>query len=120
MEPSGRNWWQPVANRTTPEPAQTSRSATHGNRFGAHGKEGVDGSSPSEGSFRKQNRPQMGGFLLPCPTPESTSLERRAVPSGGIACGAENGLNPGVWRVRIGREEDRRMLGTGFGDTSMT
>ena len=27
--------WQPVA--------------THGNRFGAHGKEGVDGSSPSEG-----------------------------------------------------------------------
>jgi hypothetical protein len=23
--------------------------ATHGNRFGAHGKEGVDGSSPSEG-----------------------------------------------------------------------
>jgi hypothetical protein len=24
--------------------------ATHGNGFGAHGKEGVDGSSPSEGS----------------------------------------------------------------------
>ena len=23
--------------------------ATHGNRFAAHGKEGVDGSSPSEG-----------------------------------------------------------------------
>ena len=26
--------------------------ATHGNRFGAHGKEGVDGSSPSEGSAK--------------------------------------------------------------------
>ena len=36
------------------------------------------------------------------------------MPSARIACGAGNGLNPGVWRVRIGREEDRRMLGTGF------
>jgi hypothetical protein len=27
--------------------------ATHGNGFGAHGKEGVDGSSPSEGSAKK-------------------------------------------------------------------
>ncbi len=32
--------------------------ATHGNRFGAHGKEGVDGSSPSEG-FTKL--PQTAG-----------------------------------------------------------
>src|SRR3981189_3620208 len=55
MEPSGRNRWQPVANGTPPKTAQTSRSATvatHGNRFGAHGKEGVDGSSPSEGSAK--------------------------------------------------------------------
>jgi hypothetical protein len=28
--------------------------ATHGNRFGAHGKEGVDGSSPSEGFTKGQ------------------------------------------------------------------
>jgi hypothetical protein len=55
MEPSGRNRWQPVATgagsksleRADPQPV-----ATHGNGFGAHGKEGVDGSSPSEG-FRK-------------------------------------------------------------------
>jgi hypothetical protein len=29
--------------------------ATHGNGFGAHGKEGVDGSSPSEGSAKVQH-----------------------------------------------------------------
>jgi hypothetical protein len=58
----------------------------------------------------------MGGFLLPLPTRWTTSLERRAVPSARIACGAGNGLNRGVWRVRIGRGEDRQMLGTGFGD----
>src|SRR5439155_4808834 len=36
--------------------------ATHGNGFGAHGKEGVDGSSPSEG-FAKS--PANRQFLLP-------------------------------------------------------
>jgi hypothetical protein len=35
--------------------------ATHGNRFGAHGKEGVDGSSPSEG-FKKNL--QIGLFVV--------------------------------------------------------
>ena len=47
MEPSGRNRWQAVANRPALKTAQTSRwqpVATHGNRFAAHGKEGVDGS----------------------------------------------------------------------------
>ena len=29
-----------------------------------HGKEGVDGSSPSEGSLPIKNRPRMGGFLV--------------------------------------------------------
>jgi hypothetical protein len=109
MEPSGRNPWQPVANGTHSKTAQTG-----------HGKEGVDGSSPSEGSFKTTKPLQIVASLLPCPTTESTSLERRAVPSARIACGEGNGLNPGVWRVRIGREEDRRMLGTGFGDTLMT
>src|SRR6266851_4159366 len=59
MEPSGRNRWQPVANGTPPKTAQTGRSATGGNprqRFRSdatqHGKEGVDGSSPSEGSAK--------------------------------------------------------------------
>jgi hypothetical protein len=52
MEPSGRNRWQPVANGTPQKPlkqADPQPVATHGNGFGAHGKEGVDGSSPSEG-----------------------------------------------------------------------
>ena len=89
-------------------------------RSGQHGKEGVDGSSPSEGSFKKMKPLQIAAFLLPLLTLESTSLQRRAVRSARIACCAGNGLNPGVWRARIGREEDRRMLGTGFGDTLMT
>src|SRR5581483_5855114 len=38
MEPSGRNRWQPAANATVARTAQTG-----------DGKEGVDGSSPSEG-----------------------------------------------------------------------
>jgi hypothetical protein len=52
MEPSGRTWWQPVAIGTARKPlkqADPQPVATHGNRFAAHGKEGVDGSSPSEG-----------------------------------------------------------------------
>jgi hypothetical protein len=55
MEPSGRNRWQPVANGTPQKPlkqADPQPVATHGNGFGAHGKEGVDGSSSSEGSAR--------------------------------------------------------------------
>jgi hypothetical protein len=39
--------------------------ATHGNGFGAHGKEGVDGSSPSEGSSWKTKPLQIAAFLLP-------------------------------------------------------
>jgi hypothetical protein len=52
MEPSGRNRWQPVANGKAPKRlrwADRQPVATHGNRFGAHGKEGVSGSSPEEG-----------------------------------------------------------------------
>jgi hypothetical protein len=63
MEPSGRNRWQPVANGTPRKPfkqADPQPVATHGNRFAAHGKEGVDGSSPSEG-FREM--PGSGVFL---------------------------------------------------------
>jgi hypothetical protein len=59
MEPSGRNQWQPVANAVTPKPfkqANPQPVATHGNRSGAHGKEGVDGSSPSEG-FDEPRKP---------------------------------------------------------------
>src|SRR5438093_11192867 len=51
MEPSGRNRWQPVANGTPPKrlnQADPQPVATRGNGS-ADGKEGVDGSSPSEG-----------------------------------------------------------------------
>jgi hypothetical protein len=47
MEPSGRNQWQPVAKKRVKQ-ADPQAVATPGNRFAAHGKEGVDGSSPSE------------------------------------------------------------------------
>jgi hypothetical protein len=68
MEPSGRNRSQPVANgRAQKRPKQADRQpvATHGNRFGAHGKEGVDGSSPSEGLSATNEVAAKGGFLLP-------------------------------------------------------
>jgi hypothetical protein len=56
MEPSGRNRWQPLAKALTPKTAQTGRSATGvaapGNGSKNHGKEEVDGSSPSEGSAK--------------------------------------------------------------------
>ncbi len=52
MEPSGRNRWQPVANgkpRKWLNQAKTVAVGCDGLPIGAHGKEGGDGSSPSEG-----------------------------------------------------------------------
>jgi hypothetical protein len=52
MEPSGRNGgnrWQMERPRKPLKQADPQPVATHGNRFGAHGKEGVNGSSPLEG-----------------------------------------------------------------------
>ena len=68
MEPSGRNRSQPVANRPAPKRLKSAYRqpvATDGNGFGAHGKEGVDGSSPSEGFMK---RPAKSGFLLSAQT----------------------------------------------------
>ena len=55
MEPRGCNWWQSVANQMGAEAAQQAKSVAAGchrmpEKF--HGKEGVDGSSPSEGSAK--------------------------------------------------------------------
>ena len=64
MEPSGRNQWQPVANATGRKRVkQTDRQAlaTHGNGPRAHGKEGVNGSSPLEGL---KKGPQMRAFRV--------------------------------------------------------
>jgi hypothetical protein len=61
MEPSGRNWWQPLASgraRKRLKQADRQPVATHGNRLGAHGKEGVNGSSPLEG-FREAPAQQL-------------------------------------------------------------
>ena len=80
------------------------------------GKEGVDGSSPSEGSFRKQNRPQMGGFSLPRAALRSTSLIRRAARRPMDDDRPETGLNPANWRPGSARERIVGSLGTGFGD----
>src|SRR5713101_7952394 len=43
------NRWQMGHVRKPLKQADPQPVATHGNRFAAHGKEGVDGSSPSEG-----------------------------------------------------------------------
>jgi hypothetical protein len=54
MEPRGCNQWQSTANRLSAEAAKQAKSVAIGchrllETF--HGKEGVDGSSPSEGSY---------------------------------------------------------------------
>ena len=64
MEPSGRNPRQPVANRKGAEPRTQARTVAVGCdrlRQEAHGKEGVDGSSPSE---RFAVQPALCRFLL--------------------------------------------------------
>ena len=67
MERSGRNRSQPVANGSQPKTAQTSENHCRGLlpvARRAHGKEGVDGSSPSEG-FGKV--PANWHFVVVCP-----------------------------------------------------
>jgi hypothetical protein len=49
MEPSRRNQWQSAANRRAAKAAKTSEILCTGLPPVADGKEGVDGSSPSEG-----------------------------------------------------------------------
>ena len=74
MEPSGRNRWQPVASRKAPKRLKRAKTVAVGcNRLRRpqNGKEGVDGSSPSEG-FRKGQ--QKGVFLLSCLVQKSTSI----------------------------------------------
>jgi hypothetical protein len=62
MEPRGCNRWQSVANPTatkTPETSETVAVGCDRLPIAAPGKEGVDGSSPSEGSTKA---PQTGAF----------------------------------------------------------
>lgn len=67
MEPSGLNRWQPWQMGRARKPlkqADPQPVATHGNRFAAHGKEGVDGSSPSEGSLQKRRMSELFRFCV--------------------------------------------------------
>jgi len=67
MEPRGCNRWQSVANRMGAEAAKTSQTVAEGcNRLPEkfHGKEGVDGSSPSEGLHKV---PANQHFAVACP-----------------------------------------------------
>jgi len=57
---TGGNRWQMGHPRKRLKQADRQPMATDGNRFGPHGKEGVDGSSPSEGL---QN-PRSRGFFV--------------------------------------------------------
>jgi hypothetical protein len=64
MEPSGAtsgNRSQMGELRKRLKQANRQPLATHRNGSGAHGKEGVDGSSPSEGSMKA---PEIGAFSL--------------------------------------------------------
>ena len=58
---TGGNRWQMGHPRKPLKQADPQPVATHGNGSGAHGKEGVDGSSPSEGS---QNPRKTGIFVV--------------------------------------------------------
>ncbi len=60
MEPRGCNWRQPVADRTVLKSAG-GKKQTETVAVGCDGKEGVDGSSPSEG-FAVQ--PAISALLL--------------------------------------------------------
>jgi hypothetical protein len=77
MEESGRNRWQPVANRAAVRTAQTTKTVAVGCDQlppKLHGKEGVDGSSPSEGSAKE---PHIGTVLLrsTCSRPKAVGME---------------------------------------------
>ena len=87
MEPSGRNQWQPVANARDVKTAPTSQSVATGCDqlpIAAHGKEGVDGSSPSEGSYES-------------PATRGVSFFFRAIPARCIS------IAIALWPTRIPR-----------------
>jgi hypothetical protein len=68
MEPSGRNRWQPVAIARPGKSRKEGKTVAVGcdqlpKSF--HGKEGVDGSSPSEGSARRLWNSQISDAARP-------------------------------------------------------
>src|SRR5438874_2679529 len=78
MEPRGCNRWQSAANRLSAKRRKHAKTVAVGcDRLPEtfHGKEGVDGSSPSEGS----KTPAKRRFLLSDLIHKSTSLARRGL-----------------------------------------
>jgi hypothetical protein len=112
MEPSGGNQWQSVANATAAKTQNQAKSVAVGCDplpLNLDGKEGVDGSSPSEGP----KIPAKRGFLLSDLVHESTSLARR----GSAVSDDNRGLRER--RDQAVREPDlleQPGLGTGFRD----
>src|SRR5437868_1456920 len=81
---TGGNRWQMGRPRKPLKQADPQPVATHGNRFAAQGKEGVDGSSPSEG-FAKA--PHVGAFVFSSTRTSvsaSSSSHRGSVPGTGV------------------------------------
>jgi hypothetical protein len=58
---TGGNWWQIGLSGKRLKQADSQPVATHRNGSGAHGKEGVNGSSPLEGSAKAL---QVGSFVF--------------------------------------------------------
>jgi hypothetical protein len=77
------NRWQMGRPRKPLKQRDPQPVATHGNRFGAHGKEGVDGSSPSEGSTK-----DLRGWAFPY---GSTCI---------FACTLSSGALSGAFRLK--------------------
>jgi hypothetical protein len=69
---TGGKQWQIGSARKPQEQAKTVAVGCDQLPEGAHGKEGVDGSSPSEG-FSREEIPVNQDFLLPSAAPQSTS-----------------------------------------------
>jgi hypothetical protein len=80
MEPSGRYQWHRPANETARnrlKQANSQPAATHGNGSRRHGKEGVNGSSPLEGSAKA---PHVGAFAFMSTSRFSRVPSRPALP----------------------------------------
>src|SRR5438094_6850521 len=87
------NPWQMGRARKPLKQADPHPVATHGNRFAAHGKEGVDGSSPSEGfSFLQPSRRSPTRFA------DDSSLSEAVDPAFEVAAlaGEDVGVAEGV------------------------
>ena len=83
MEPSGGNQWQPVANGPSRKPRKQAKTVAVGcdqSPPNLDGKEGVDGSSPSEGSSRSRMVAWVAGTAVDggVETPVMETIWKRA------------------------------------------